>query len=328
MFASRAFQRANPLFPLFPLSALQNPHQALRQRSDLWLALLLGKCRNCSFPISPMYPVIEFLTGLLFIDLLHFRNHSSYLQVAVLCCLMIILIVTDLRVRLLPDAVVWPGFGIGSSARHARSPHDGSSAFALSIRFTFSTLCRSHSPQPFFGVLDALLGAALGSFPLGPPLSSTRSSQARRHGHGRRQNDGHGGRLPRRYWNISDYPHRHVHRLHPRPRFHSRLLSPAGNGPGSTRPSSRPGARELPPLGHRLSVPNTSRHFPRHCRTHRRLRSPTLHLVPPLTPQAFANELAQHSILASTGVPHSRLLRVGIFLSFLSFSITSVLLSL
>src|SRR5262249_57141784 len=31
-----------------------------------WL-LLRGKCRTCGLPISPMYPTVEFLTGLLFV---------------------------------------------------------------------------------------------------------------------------------------------------------------------------------------------------------------------------------------------------------------------
>src|SRR5690242_6388788 len=31
-----------------------------------WL-LLRGKCRNCALPISPMYPLVEFFTGLIFI---------------------------------------------------------------------------------------------------------------------------------------------------------------------------------------------------------------------------------------------------------------------
>src|ERR1700687_2590847 len=31
-----------------------------------WI-LLRGKCRNCHLPISPMYPIVEFLTGLFFV---------------------------------------------------------------------------------------------------------------------------------------------------------------------------------------------------------------------------------------------------------------------
>jgi len=31
-----------------------------------WL-ILRGKCRNCGLPISPMYPIVELTTGLLFL---------------------------------------------------------------------------------------------------------------------------------------------------------------------------------------------------------------------------------------------------------------------
>src|SRR6516225_6347573 len=31
-----------------------------------WL-ILGGKCRNCKLPISPMYPIVEFITGLVFL---------------------------------------------------------------------------------------------------------------------------------------------------------------------------------------------------------------------------------------------------------------------
>jgi leader peptidase (prepilin peptidase) / N-methyltransferase len=118
-----------------------------------WL-ILRGKCRNCHLPISPMYPVIEFLTGVLFV-LTYYEFGLSLLafKFLFLGCLLIILIVTDLRVRLLPDAVNWFGFGIGV-AFATRIPPDG---------IVNSLLRSSHLPLFVTGPLDALLGAAFGS---------------------------------------------------------------------------------------------------------------------------------------------------------------------
>ncbi len=125
-----------------------------------WI-ILRGKCRNCALPISPMYPVIEFLTGLLFLlTFVRFGVTLPTFKWLFFDCLLMILIVTDLRVRLLPDAVVWPGFGIGLAFATRVPPIDGSSV-ALFFGLGFHYL-PSHAPV-IFGVLDALLGAALGS---------------------------------------------------------------------------------------------------------------------------------------------------------------------
>jgi leader peptidase (prepilin peptidase)/N-methyltransferase len=119
--------------------------------------LLNGKCRNCHLPISPMYPIIEFLTGVMFV-VTYYRFGITVVtfKILVFLCLMIVLVVTDLLVRLLPDAVNWFGFGIGL-AFATRIPPGGITAIWLWPR---------HVPWAVIGVVDALLGAALGSFML------------------------------------------------------------------------------------------------------------------------------------------------------------------
>jgi leader peptidase (prepilin peptidase)/N-methyltransferase len=137
----------------------------------LWLR---GKCRNCALPISPMYPIIEFLTGALFVlTYLSFGITLPTFKWLFFACLIIILMVTDLRVRILPDAVVWPGFGIGLVLA-TRIPPNDPTGFAVLQSFQ-----RAIAPDFFFnnrnpstmklinaalGVSDALLGAALGAF--------------------------------------------------------------------------------------------------------------------------------------------------------------------
>ncbi|HUI50214.1 MAG TPA: prepilin peptidase, partial [Terriglobales bacterium] len=64
-----------------------------------WI-LLRGKCRNCGLPISPMYPIIEFLTGAIFV-LAYYKFGLTVLtgKWILFSCLILILVVTDLRVR-------------------------------------------------------------------------------------------------------------------------------------------------------------------------------------------------------------------------------------
>lgn len=121
-----------------------------------WI-LLRGKCRNCHLPVSPMYPIVEFLTGALFV--LTYDTFGITLptfKFLFFGCLIIVLIVIDLRVRLLPDAVNWFGFGVALAFATKIAP-DGLSDIWL----------HDHHIHPILtGVLDALLGAAFGSMVL------------------------------------------------------------------------------------------------------------------------------------------------------------------
>jgi leader peptidase (prepilin peptidase)/N-methyltransferase len=123
-----------------------------------WL-LLRGKCRNCHLPISPMYPAVEFLTGVLFV-LTYYRFGITLFAFKFLFfgCLMIILMVTDIRVRILPDSVNWFGFGLGLVFSTKILP----SGF-LGFYFPDIWIHDRHVPAVFARPLDALFGAALGS---------------------------------------------------------------------------------------------------------------------------------------------------------------------
>jgi len=119
-----------------------------------WL-ILRGKCRNCHLPISPMYPIVEFLTGTLFV-----LTYCTYgitlpaLKYLFFGCLIMVLIVTDIRVRILPDVVNFFGFGLGL-AFATRIPPDGISDLFVRNR---------DLPTIVTGIVEALLGAAFGSF--------------------------------------------------------------------------------------------------------------------------------------------------------------------
>jgi len=122
----------------------------------LWLR---GKCRSCGLPISPMYPLIELATGLLFAAaFLEFGITQATVKWLFFTCLIVILTVTDLRVRLLPDVVNWPGFAAGLMFS-AFVPPDHGFAGILMERFLQARL-----PGFAAGILDGVLGAAFGSF--------------------------------------------------------------------------------------------------------------------------------------------------------------------
>jgi len=121
----------------------------------LWLR---GKCRACGQPISPMYPLIELSTGLLFVAVyLDFGITQATVKWIFFTCLVIVLTVTDLRVRMLPDVINWPGFAAGVLFSAFVPPNDGIAQF-LSYRLFYVRL-----PGTAAGVLDGLIGAAFGS---------------------------------------------------------------------------------------------------------------------------------------------------------------------
>jgi leader peptidase (prepilin peptidase)/N-methyltransferase len=122
----------------------------------LWLR---GKCRACRHPISPMYPLIELVTGLLFVACyLDFGLTQLTVKWLFFTCLIVILTITDVRVRLLPDVVNWPGFGVGLFFSALVPPNDGT-AYWLSTVFLHDVV----PPASVLGFLDGLLGAAFGS---------------------------------------------------------------------------------------------------------------------------------------------------------------------
>ena len=122
----------------------------------LWLR---GKCRTCGLPISPMYPLVELTTGLLFVACyLELGLTQSAVKWLFFTCLLIVLTITDLRVRLLPDLVNWPGFVAGLFFSAVVPPDDG---FTVSL---YVRLAHRLPPRPVQGLVDALLGAAFGSF--------------------------------------------------------------------------------------------------------------------------------------------------------------------
>jgi len=75
---------------------------------------LKGRCRHCAAPVSMQYPVVETLTGLLFvIALLRFGFSFETLAAAVFLSILITAAVIDIHHRIIPDGIVLTGFILG-----------------------------------------------------------------------------------------------------------------------------------------------------------------------------------------------------------------------
>jgi|SRR5579859_106417 len=121
----------------------------------LWLR---GKCRNCGQPISPMYPLVELATGLLFVGcVLEYGFSEAAVKWIMFTCLILVLAVTDICERMLPDVVTLPGIAVGLCFAALVPPRDGP-GFALAFKLFHRVL-----PAWQIGPVDAVLGALFGS---------------------------------------------------------------------------------------------------------------------------------------------------------------------
>ncbi len=122
-----------------------------------WI-FLGGKCRNCKTKISAMYPAVELLTGVLFLAcLLVFGLTVDALKWAVFAALLVVLTITDLRERILPDEVNFFGLGAGLVFSLFTAPIDGTALWLARRWFDFPP------PQMALSFADAVLGAVAGS---------------------------------------------------------------------------------------------------------------------------------------------------------------------
>jgi leader peptidase (prepilin peptidase) / N-methyltransferase len=122
-----------------------------------WL-FLGGKCRNCKTKISPMYPAVELLTGFLFLAcVLVFGPTVDALKWAVFSALLVVLTITDLRERILPDEVNFFGLGAGLLFSFFTKSLDGTALWLANRWFDFPP------PEVALSFADAALGAIAGS---------------------------------------------------------------------------------------------------------------------------------------------------------------------
>jgi len=79
-----------------------------------WL-LCRGRCGACGAPVSLRYPLVELVTGLLFVAVAaRFHATAALPAYLYLAAVAVALAVIDLRVWRLPDAIVLPSYGVGA----------------------------------------------------------------------------------------------------------------------------------------------------------------------------------------------------------------------
>ena len=77
--------------------------------------LLRGKCRHCQRKISVQYPIVEFLTGIVFLLLFHSVSIlqggliCAYIFYLIFCCLLIVGSFVDLRLQEIPNEITYTG---------------------------------------------------------------------------------------------------------------------------------------------------------------------------------------------------------------------------
>lgn len=76
--------------------------------------LLRGKCRGCGTRISPQYPLVELLNGLLTLALfLRFGPTFSFLVLFLFCSALVVITFIDLEHQIIPDEISLPGILLG-----------------------------------------------------------------------------------------------------------------------------------------------------------------------------------------------------------------------
>jgi leader peptidase (prepilin peptidase) / N-methyltransferase len=146
---------------VLPSSACTKCGAAIRPYDNipvLSYLLLAGKCRKCKAEISPLYPAVELLTGLLFLACYEtFGLTLEALKWAIFSALIIVLVFTDLRERVLPDVINYTGLALGLALSLFTKPSDGAALWLANRMFDFPP------PTPIVSLADALFGAAMGS---------------------------------------------------------------------------------------------------------------------------------------------------------------------
>lgn len=96
-----------------------NCHKQIKWHDNIPLVSFLflgGKCRFCRSPISWQYPVVELVTGILFVivaihtgaTLLSILSSMVTIYYLFVACVLIVIFFTDLRYGIIPDRITYP----------------------------------------------------------------------------------------------------------------------------------------------------------------------------------------------------------------------------
>ena len=102
---------------IFPASHCTKCHSTIKAVDNIPVLsyfLLRGKCRKCGEKISIRYPIVELITGLIYVSLFFIYGRSTLALIyAILSSALIIISFIDLDEQIIPDEISLPGIAIG-----------------------------------------------------------------------------------------------------------------------------------------------------------------------------------------------------------------------
>jgi prepilin signal peptidase PulO-like enzyme (type II secretory pathway) len=127
--------------------------------------LLRGRCRTCGTRISPLYPIIELLMGIVFVGLI-VKHGWSWETIAMMAfaCAIVALIFIDLRHHLLPNMITYPLFVFAIAVAGARAGWGERPEFAISFSVVVPALQTVFSASRAALIGGMLLGLATPGF--------------------------------------------------------------------------------------------------------------------------------------------------------------------
>ena len=139
-----------------------------------WL-VLRGRCRTCRAPISPMYPLVELTTAVVFAGGVAVYGLTWLLAVRLgFAAALVVLFMIDLRHRILPNVITLPGIAAGLAASWFLPPGPVSSLLGMAagggMLFAIAEAYYRVRGQEGLGMGDVKMLAMIGAF-LGWPLT-------------------------------------------------------------------------------------------------------------------------------------------------------------
>ncbi|MCA1838683.1 MAG: prepilin peptidase, partial [Actinobacteria bacterium] len=127
--------------------------------------VLRGRCRNCKARISSRYLVVEVLTGLLFgLAAYEFGLSLALVSALVLISVLVVLAMTDLEHRLLPNVVVGPAAVVGFALSVAGDPGRWWVYLVSAVGVAAGLLTLALAYPGGMGMGDVKMGGMLGAF--------------------------------------------------------------------------------------------------------------------------------------------------------------------
>ena len=132
-------------------------------------AALRGRCRTCGKPVSWMYPAVEIVTALVF-AITYLTYGLTLLSVVrvLFACALIVLFVTDLQHKILPNVITLPGIVIGFACSVFLPPGWVSSVIGIlvggGVLFAIAEAYYRVRGQEGLGMGDVKLLAMIGAF--------------------------------------------------------------------------------------------------------------------------------------------------------------------